>query len=261
MLATKASHLGCAMAIACSWRNARMRPATDERRAARRRNLAVPARMLAAFLLFNGAVMADPANPSGASHTFDIPAQALQAALESFIAETAHSGLYDSALVAGLRSIEVKGRMAPEAALRRLVGGTGLQVRYASGDTFSLVAGARSEPLEPSPAPAAAPPQAAALKVQYYSAVQASLRQAFCADALTVPGSYRLALSLWARPSGTVDRVQLLSSTGSAQRDARIVALVHALRLPSLPSEAGVRQPLTMVVTPRSSGSELECVG
>lgn len=98
-------------------------------------------------------------------------------------------------------------------------------------------------------------------QLHYYSAVQASLKRAFCEDALTVPGSYRLALSLWAQPAGTVDRVQLLSSTGSPQRDARIVALVRALRLPSLSPEAGVRQPLTMVVTPQPSGSELECVG
>lgn len=249
------------MAIACAWRNVDRRPAMDPRRAAKRLDLAMPARLLAAFLLFHGAVMADQAGPSDAPHAFDIPAQALQAALESFTAETAHSGLYDSALVAGLRSIEVKGRMAPELALRRLVGGTGLQVRYASGDTFSLVSGAGTAPPQASPVPETVPPQAAAFRLHYYGAVQASLRRAFCEDALTVPGGYRLALSLWAGPSGAVDRVHLLGSTGSAQRDARILALVRAMRLPPLAPEAGVRQPLTMVVTPRPSGSELECVG
>lgn len=248
------------MVMGCSGRFCRSR-LVQRRGAAARRNLMVPVRMLAAFLLFNGAAMADRAEPAGPSHTFDIPSQALQSALESFIAETSHSGLYDSALVTGLRSIEVKGRMAPEVALRRLVSGTGLQVRYASGDTFSLVTDAAPQPLQVSPVPDVAPPQAAALKVQYYRAVQARLRQALCEDALTVPGSYRLSLSLWARPSGSVDRVHLLSSTGSARRDTRIVALVRALKLPALAAEAGVRQPLTIVVAPRSSGSELECVG
>jgi hypothetical protein len=194
---------------------------------------------------------------------FDIPAQPLRTALEQFMTATAYSGLYDSALTAGLYSAEVRGVMSPEAALRQLVAGSGLQVRYAAGNTFGIVA---AGPL-PAQAAAALPvpeaPQsgAQAVKGHYFSAVQAGIKDIFCRSAATTLGNYRIALSLWVGPSGEIEKVHLLDTGGSPQRDARIAAGLRSLRLPALPAGAAIRQPITMVLLPTPAGVPGDCVG
>ncbi len=61
---------------------------------------------------------------------FNIPAQPLDSALAAYAAATGVQVIYDSRITSGLQSPGVSGSMAPEEALRRLVGGTGLLTRF-----------------------------------------------------------------------------------------------------------------------------------
>uniref|UniRef100_UPI0019541826 STN domain-containing protein n=2 Tax=Pseudomonadota TaxID=1224 RepID=UPI0019541826 len=69
---------------------------------------------------------------------FDIPAQPLDAALASYFRATGVQLLYDSALTAGRRSGAVRGNFTPREALRQLLRGTGLIVRYSRANAAIL---------------------------------------------------------------------------------------------------------------------------
>lgn len=193
----------------------------------------------------------DPSAPRSIS--FDIPAQPLQAALEQFMTVTTHSGLYDSALMRGRYSTAVNGVMEPEVALRRMVAESGLNVRYAEDGTFTITP-------NPAIAPGSAPPplQALASKVeqartQYFGELQADIKEVFCTYPATRSGSYRVALSLWIKPSGEVDQVRLLDTSGSPERDALITEGLRSMRSLA-PMPAAIRPPITLVIVPKSLG-------
>lgn len=81
-----------------------------------------------------------PAGAAGDSVDFAIPAQPLQAALDSFIRQTGWQIGYSSALAAGRTSRAVSGAMPPAQALEMLLAGTGVGFRMAGPATASLVA-------------------------------------------------------------------------------------------------------------------------
>src|SRR6185437_15986324 len=60
---------------------------------------------------------------------FNIPAGALENALSAYTAQTGVQLLYPDTLVNGARTTGVKGEMPPDAALSRLLTGTGLSIR------------------------------------------------------------------------------------------------------------------------------------
>jgi hypothetical protein len=196
---------------------------------------------------------------------FDIPAQSLQAALERFMTVTGYSGVYDSAITAGLQSTEIKGLMVPQAALRQLIAATGLSVRYAAEHTFAILRSA----VEPVPVAAAAEAEAEragsngddAAKTAYFGQLQAHIKNVFCRYPSTAPGTYRVALSLWIAADGAVQQVRLLDSSGSPQRDARISASLGRLHLPAPPQQAGIQQPLTLVFLQKPQGAADDCAG
>lgn len=70
--------------------------------------------------------------------TFDIRAQSVQSALARFAEQTGMQILYPYDRVAGLRTAGVQGKMAPRAALDRLLAGTGLQINRAGGGVIAL---------------------------------------------------------------------------------------------------------------------------
>ncbi len=116
--------------------------------------------------------------------TFDIRAQPVQSALARFAEQTGMQILYPYDRVAGLRTAGVQGKMAPRAALDRLLAGTGLQINRAGGGVIALslpkaVAAAklvRTASLMPMGVPAAPPASAsrAAQDVQESAAAQDS---------------------------------------------------------------------------------------
>lgn len=80
------------------------------------------------------ALASGPAQSQGAGDdrkiAFDIPAQPLDGALTQYFQATGVQLLYDSSLTRGRRSTTVRGRYARREALRLLLTGTGLIVRY-----------------------------------------------------------------------------------------------------------------------------------
>jgi hypothetical protein len=67
------------------------------------------------------------ADPAGAARDFEIAGGALDAALVAYARQANVQLLYTADLVAGLRTQGVVGRHPPEAALRRLLAGTGIR--------------------------------------------------------------------------------------------------------------------------------------
>jgi hypothetical protein len=75
---------------------------------------------------------------------FNIPAQPLGKALNSFIKSTGWQIGYSSALVDGKQSTIVSGKLTPESALRTLLSGTGIEIRMTGPKTASLLAGGQA---------------------------------------------------------------------------------------------------------------------
>lgn len=99
------------------------------------------------ILIASAAVVAMPAAAAAqADVAFDIRAQPVQSALARFAEQSGMQILYPYDRIAGLRTAGVKGRMAPQAALGRLIAGTGLRINQSSGGVIALS-------LAPSPSP------------------------------------------------------------------------------------------------------------
>ncbi|RZL77790.1 MAG: hypothetical protein EOP66_08595, partial [Sphingomonas sp.] len=100
---------------------------------------------LAAALFVTSALSAMSASATSASaetlRAFDVPAQPLAAALNSFARQAGVQIFFPSELIAGRRSPTLKGRMAPRAALDVLLAGSGLTVASDDGHTVMLKVG------------------------------------------------------------------------------------------------------------------------
>lgn len=216
------------------------------------------ARFLARCVLFAAALAARSgcalAADAGQMH-FDIPELPLVEALQRFAQRTGHSGLYDSRLAAGRRSREVSGEYTPEAALRLMLAGSGLQARYGSVDTFFIAA---ADEAGGSPSVAGAQ-EALAARQRFYGRLQAAMRVLLCQDEAIRPGHYRAAISLWFGTTGQVERVRLLDSTGSADRDTLLRQRLGMLRVGE-PVPSSMRQPITFVIRPDSPMLAGDCL-
>jgi hypothetical protein len=200
--------------------------------------------------LLAGGATASLAAPSGTTGiAFDIPAQPLSQALELYSDATGWEVLYNSHLAEGRRSGAVQGTFTAEAALRLLLAGTGLAIRYTDLQSFVLVL-APSAPPRPSPADAVAV-ASAATRLTYYGRIQESLRQALCRNDGARPGRYRIAVQFWIDATGGVERYRRLASTGWPETDGRIDRVLRDLRIGE-PPPAGFAQPVTILVVPQT---------
>jgi hypothetical protein len=203
---------------------------------------------LAGALLLMDAASADDLRrdgpPSQGRVQFDIPAQALTAALESYSVATGRQVVYNGNLAGGRSSMTIHGWLTPDQALEGLLQGTGLAPRYLAADAFML----EPSPLGEGSLINTAPPAAVA---QYFGQLQMGLKRAFCADRRLQPGSYRVAVSFWIGPSGSVSRADLLGTTGDAARDDAIGRAIYGLAVGS-PPPAGFAQPVVLVVEPQA---------
>ncbi|TWT10571.1 TonB C-terminal domain-containing protein [Reyranella sp. CPCC 100927] len=182
---------------------------------------------------------------------FDIPAQPLASALDRYGDATGREVLYSTGMVVSRRSMAVRGLLTPEAALLKLLEGTGLSPRFMADQSFVLV----STPDHRQTRGAAAAP---ALQQWYYARIQASLRQAFCWNSTALPGSYRVAVVFWLGPSGDVQRHERLSSTGAADLDARIDATLQRLTI-GAPPPPGFVQPVLILIVPQAPDVTMGC--
>ncbi|MBB1627747.1 STN domain-containing protein [Achromobacter sp. UMC71] len=177
---------------------------------------------------------------------FAIAAQPLDQALAQYSLASGLTVLVDSALTAGRDAPAVVGTYTPGDALRRLLAGSPLAIRYASPHSFTLVA---------APAPAAQPARTARLRdTPYAAALQGALKRALCKGQGAAPGSYRALVKLWFDKAWRVNQVDWVSGTGSAPLNQRLEAALRGVTAGPLP--AGMPQPVTVLLQP---GSAQDC--
>jgi len=92
----------------------------------------------------------------------------------------------------------------------------------------------------------------------YAAAIQAGIQRSLCRSALTRPGSYRALLQVWIGRDGVVQHSRLVSSTGDPVRDRALVNSLQNLRI-DRPAPSSLRQPVTLLLLPDSSGRRMEC--
>lgn len=156
---------------------------------------------------------------------FELPAQALEHALEAFARTANREILYDGSLTIHRRSADVSGVYAPDVALEILLAGTGLQAETQDRGFFVLKqVDARSS--DPRP---------------YYALIQAALRQALCGTG----SDQRIAARLWVGRGGDVVQVRGLTADGEQWRIERAL---KGIRVGAPP--ANFAQPVTIVVQP-----------
>lgn len=96
--------------------------------------VAAPTLMPASLLLAGS-----PAAAAGQSHAFAIPAQSLVTALARFTETSGVQFFFDAAIARNVQSPGVTGSLTAEAALQRLLDGTGLTYRFTNATTVTLV--------------------------------------------------------------------------------------------------------------------------
>jgi hypothetical protein len=181
---------------------------------------------------------------------FDIPAQSLETALESFGERTRLQVLYETALTTGRRSSEVKGAFTRTAALRQLLSGTGLEFTYTGEQAFTLV---------PITIALRATPNIADYN-RFLGGVQAGVLAALCRNPETRPGTFRLAMQFWIGGAGAIEDPRLLSSTGLDRRDAAVIETLKRVAFGQSPPP-DMPQPITMVLSARPTDARNECGG
>lgn len=199
---------------------------------------------------------------------FRIPSQSLAAALQIYGQTTGIQVLYESNSAAGQMSGAVEGQFTADAALKLLLKGSDLRVRYIRPDAITLA----PPSLEIGGRAAAAPvvPLAASdlslgtLRVRgsidgdssgqlqdYSQKVQADIQNALRKNARTREGNYRMVLDLWIDSARTIERTELFRSTGDRDRDAAVVTTLRGVTI-SRPAPANTPQPVRVGIVVNS---------
>ena len=182
--------------------------------------------------------------------TFDIEAQPLASALEAYSVIAKRQVIYNGSLAIGRRSTAVHGTHDVQHALVLLLQDSGLMPRYMAEDAFVLVPVPQAaRPVSPTPGPLAA---------RYYGLIQTRFLKTLCSDEGVMRWIDRLAASFWIDAGGRVARATLLDSTGDTNRDTAVEQLLQRISI-GAPPPPGFAQPVTLVLSPRSSAFQQEC--
>lgn len=211
-------------------------------------------------------VAAEEADRFGsATVEFHIPEQPLSSALQAFSAASGVAVLYASGAESGLRSARLDGEYSREAALKILLGDSGLVARYARADAIALVDPTAPNPFDPPEgslpgadmsldtlhvAGATKGPDRDELS-DYIGAIQQDLQKALKANGSTREGSYRVGVDLWVDSSRTVSRTEVFRSTGSPGRDTAIASVLQGVVI-RRPAPAHTPQPVRVMIVVRS---------
>ncbi|HEX7789202.1 MAG TPA: STN domain-containing protein [Afipia sp.] len=211
--------------------------------------------MMSVLRLLGGAVLAMSLVPLARAAEefldFNLPMAPLDRALEAFGRISKEQLLLDASITDGRQSSPVVGRFTPEAALRQMVSGSGLVVRAVEGQGFAIVPASTAN----ISASSREVPLSSAQRFESYSAtIQIALGRVLCERVDTVPGAYRTMARLWIGASGMVDRAQLLTSSGDADRDALLKARFRGLAIGAPPT--GLPQPITLLVTSEGASAD-----
>lgn len=196
---------------------------------------------------------------------YDIPPQSLAAAVEAYAVASGVQVLYDRPTGAEPWSPGVRGGFTPQAALDRLLAGTGLLARFAGPRNVILEApppavGADSGgPPQGLPSldlgtvhvdapPLIEPARRSIAEMKFYgSVVKAYVTTALATDVKTSKEPYVAGISIWIDPSGAFQKVVVFSSTGNKRIDADICAVLRRLVLTERPP-ADFPQPVNMQI-------------
>ncbi|MFL6959963.1 hypothetical protein ACJ7C5_19485 [Nocardiopsis yanglingensis] len=200
---------------------------------------------IAAWLLLSFAAAAQDG-----VHAYDIPAQPLEQAVERFSVISGWSVMYPGDLAAGRSSHALRASLAPLPALQMLLQDTGIEAEVIGEQRVVLRRGGQS--VAEADVGTGLPE---AERRRRYGGLQQRLRAAFCDDPEIAPGRYAATLRFRVDGEGQVQRPELLSGSGSARRDARLLQAMQGL---VLAAEAGeLPQPVTLQIRP--SGTDHDC--
>jgi hypothetical protein len=197
---------------------------------------------------------------------YDIGPQPLIDALEAFGAASGIQVLYDAALAAGRGSNGVNGEQTPEEALDRVLAGSGLKATFVRSNAVYIYSGSQAvgRASNASDGGGGVAPGAVlalgALHVDapaltighprydaYATALQLSLRQALEQTPQARHGTWTATVELDMAPDGTVRQARLATSTGDAQTDVIVRAILAAGRMP--PPPQGLPQPVKVQIS------------
>lgn len=203
-----------------------------------------------------GVAAAQQPAQANARIAFDIPAQPLDAALARYFQLTGVQLLYDSSLTAGRRSSAVRGVHGPREALRLLLTGTGLVVRYSRANAAIITrADIEAEaPLVPLGRVVvrervAAPSISPAERLAYYGQLETELRAALKQDRRTARLAFDVVLRLRIADDGRLNAIQLTRGSGDRKTD---LALIEVLaKAVVTPPPALLEQPLAIALRGR----------
>ena len=200
---------------------------------------------IAAWLLLSFAAAAQDA-----VHAYDIPAQPLEQAVERFSVISGWSVMYPGDLAAGRSSHALRASLAPLPALQVLLQDSGIEAEVIGEQRVVLRRGGQS---------AAEADVGTGLpeaeRRRRYGGLQQRLRAAFCDDPDLAPGRYAATLRFSVGNDGQVLSPELLSGSGDARRDARLLQALQALTLAA--DAAALPQPVTLQIRP--SGTDHDC--
>lgn len=210
-------------------------------------------RLLLVVTLLTVAQLAQPA-PAGGDDglpiQFDLRAQALESALAAFSELTGYSVLVSSSLTSGRQAAAVYGDFGPRDALRRLVAGSGLVVRYVGARAFTLAPELAVAPLDEGDSSHRQDDIRKDTDRGHVAAqLQWSITHLLCLVQPETFGRYRIGFQLWFGENGKVRDVRLLESSGVRSRDAAVLGALRGLAIDALPSD--LPQPVTILLTPR----------
>jgi hypothetical protein len=181
--------------------------------------------------------------------SYDIPAQSLTSALNSYVLASGVQVLYETALAEGRQSRRLSGRLSPELGLSQLLDGTGLTGRRTAPGVYVITIAPKE--LLAAPTHPDGP---------FLAALQTGLLAALCQTPKTRPGGYHVGIEVWVGPNGVIDRSSLVGSTGDIARDEAVLRVLRGAPLGMAPP-AQLKQPLFLTISrPRSRDSH-DCAG
>jgi hypothetical protein len=184
---------------------------------------------------------------------FEIPPQPLSRALGVFSAATGIEVLVDARKAEGLQSAGVSGVMTPYQAMHSLLAGTALVAQEFAPGTITLVKAPERSEVD------AGFGTTGVADLPYFAVIQRAVLRALCRSDATLPGGYRLAFRLEFDPRGAVTRAKRLDTTGDANRDRIIDAMLPGLALGE-PPPPELPQPVAVIVTPHASKDPVNCL-
>ena len=182
---------------------------------------------------------------------FDMPAQPLSQALAAFSEQTGISILVTSDLIHNKIAAPVHGRLTPSTALRALLEPTDLEVRRVDASAWTLL------PREPQHTDTVTPPANTVTRA-YAGAVQRHIARLLCRGHADQLGRTRLALQLWVRGDGLIERVHVLDAEHAPRWSSAVHETLEGSRIAAPP--ANQPTPLTVLLV-RDGASPCERTG